>query len=43
MPIAAGYLVAHYWSLWVWEGTNGLAKMSDPLGTGANWLGHRRA
>jgi hypothetical protein len=39
LPIAAGYLVAHYWSLWVWEGTNGLAKMSDPLGTGANWLG----
>jgi hypothetical protein len=39
IPIAAGYLVAHYWSLWVWEGSNGLAKMSDPLGTGANWLG----
>jgi hypothetical protein len=39
IPIAAGYLVAHYWSLWVWEGTNGLVRMSDPLGTGANWLG----
>jgi hypothetical protein len=39
IPIAAGYLIAHYWSLWVWEGTRGLAKMSDPLGTGANWLG----
>jgi hypothetical protein len=39
IPIAAGYLVAHYWSLWAWEGTNGLAKMSDPLGTGADWLG----
>ena len=39
VPIAAGYLVAHYWSLWVWEGTNGLAKFSDPLGTGADWLG----
>jgi hypothetical protein len=39
IPIAAGYLIAHYWSLWVWEGTHGLAKMSDPLGTGANWLG----
>lgn len=38
LPIAAGYLVAHYWSLWVWEGTNALAKLSDPLGTGANWL-----
>ncbi len=39
IPIAAGYLIAHYWSLWVWEGTNGLAKMSDPLGSGANLLG----
>jgi hypothetical protein len=39
IPIAAGYLIAHYWSLWVWEGVNGLAKMSDPLGNGANWLG----
>lgn len=39
IPIAAGYLVAHYWSLWVWEGANGLSKFSDPLGTGANWLG----
>jgi hypothetical protein len=39
IPIAAGYLVAHYWSLWVFEGTNGLAKMSDPLGTGVDWLG----
>ncbi|WP_406831772.1 hypothetical protein ABEG17_02850 [Pedococcus sp. KACC 23699] len=39
IPIAAGYLIAHYWSLWVWEGTNGLAKVSDPLGTGADLLG----
>jgi hypothetical protein len=39
VPIAAGYLVAHYWSLWVWEGTNGLAAFSDPLGTGADWFG----
>lgn len=39
LPIAAGYLIAHYWSLWVWEGTNGLVKMSDPLGTGADLLG----
>jgi hypothetical protein len=39
VPIAAGYLIAHYWSLWVWEGTHGLARMSDPLGTGANWWG----
>jgi hypothetical protein len=39
LPIAAGYLVAHYWSLWAFEGVNGLARLSDPLGTGANWLG----
>ena len=39
LPIAAGYVVAHYWSLWVFEGVNGLARLSDPLGTGANWLG----
>jgi hypothetical protein len=39
IPIAAGYLVAHYWSLFVYEGVNGLARLSDPLGTGANWLG----
>lgn len=39
LPIAAGYLIAHYWSLWVWEGTHGLAVMSDPLGIGADWLG----
>jgi len=39
VPIAAGYLVAHYWSLFVYEGVNGLTRLSDPLGTGANWLG----
>jgi hypothetical protein len=39
VPIAAGYLVAHYWSLWVYEGQNTLARLSDPLGTGADLLG----
>ena len=39
LPIAAGYVVAHYWSLFVLEGQNTLARLSDPLGTGANWLG----
>jgi len=39
LPIAAGYLVAHYWSLALFEGQNTLIKLSDPLGTGANWLG----
>jgi hypothetical protein len=39
LPIAAGYLVAHYWSLLIFEGQNTLTRLSDPLGTGANWLG----
>ena len=39
LPIAAGYVVAHYWSLWVFEGQNTLIRLSDPLGIGANWLG----
>ena len=39
LPIAAGYMVAHYWSLAVFEGQNTLIKLSDPLGVGANWLG----
>ena len=39
LPIAAGYLVAHYWSLGIFEGQNTLIKLSDPLGIGANWLG----
>jgi hypothetical protein len=39
IPIAAGYLLAHYWSLLVYQGQNTLVLLSDPLGTGANWLG----
>jgi hypothetical protein len=39
LPIAAGYMVAHYWSLGIFEGQNTLIKLSDPLGIGANWLG----
>jgi hypothetical protein len=39
VPIAAGYLMAHYWSLWIYEGQNTLATLSDPLGTGADLLG----
>lgn len=39
IPIAAGYLLAHYWSLLVYQGQNTLALLSDPLGTGANWIG----
>lgn len=39
IPIAGGYLVAHYWSLWVYQGQLTWALMSDPLGTGADLLG----
>jgi hypothetical protein len=39
LPIAAGYVVAHYWSLVVFEGQTTLNRLSDPLGIGANWLG----
>jgi hypothetical protein len=39
LPIAAGYVVAHYWSLLIFEGQNTWIKLSDPLGIGANWLG----
>ena len=39
LPIAAGYVVAHYWSLLTFEGQNTLIRLSDPLGIGANWLG----
>ena len=39
LPIAAGYLVAHYYSLLVFQGPRTLALMSDPLGVDADWLG----
>ena len=39
IPIAAGYLVAHYWSLLMYQGPRTLALLSDPFGTGANLLG----
>lgn len=39
VPVAAGYVVAHYWSFLVLEGQNAFIRLSDPLGTGANWLG----
>lgn len=39
VPIAVGYLVAHYFTLFVLEGQRTLTLLSDPLGTGANWLG----
>ena len=39
VPIVMGYVVAHYWSLLVLIGQQTLIQFSDPLGTGADWLG----
>lgn len=39
IPIAVGYLVAHYFSLLVFEGQHTVILASDPLGTGANLFG----
>jgi len=39
IPVALGYVVAHYYSFLVFEGQRAFIKLSDPLGIGANWLG----
>jgi hypothetical protein len=39
VPVALGYLVAHYYSLLVLEGQRGLRRLGDPLGTGGDWFG----
>ena len=39
VPIAAGYMIAHYYSLLILEGQRTIILASDPLDTGANWLG----
>jgi len=39
VPIALGYVVAHYWSFLVLEGQTAFIRLSDPLGTGADLLG----
>lgn len=39
VPIAVGYVIAHYFSLLVFEGQKAFQLLSDPLGTGADWLG----
>ncbi len=39
VPIVVGYLIAHYWSLLVLIGQQTVIQLSDPLGTGADWLG----
>jgi hypothetical protein len=39
VPIIVGYFVAHYLTLFYETGQQTLAQLSDPLGTGADWLG----
>jgi hypothetical protein len=39
VPIALGYVVAHYFTLFVLEGQRTLILLSDPLSSGANLLG----
>jgi hypothetical protein len=39
VPIAAGYAIAHYFSLLVFDGQTTYILASDPFGTGANWFG----
>ncbi len=39
VPIALGYVVAHYYSLLVLTGQQVVGELADPLGTGANLLG----
>ena len=39
VPIAVGYVVAHYLTLFVLEGQHTLVLLADPFGTGANWFG----
>jgi hypothetical protein len=39
IPVALGYVTAHYYSLLVLEGQRAAVLLTDPLGIGANWLG----
>ncbi|MDQ3987701.1 MAG: hypothetical protein M3291_00600 [Actinomycetota bacterium] len=39
IPIIVGYVVAHYFSLLLFEGQRAVILLSDPLDTGANLLG----
>jgi hypothetical protein len=38
-PIAAGYAIAHYFSLLIFDGQQTVILVSDPLGTGADLIG----
>jgi hypothetical protein len=39
VPIAVGYLIAHYYTLFLLEGQRTIALLSDPLVNGSDWLG----
>ena len=39
VPIALGYVVAHYFSFLVFQGQALWSLASDPLGDGSNWFG----
>jgi hypothetical protein len=39
VPIAAAYVLAHYFSLVAWQGQGMIYLLSDPLGDGSNYLG----
>ena len=39
VPVALGYVVAHYYSFFVVEAQTAFVRLSDPLGIGADWLG----
>ncbi|ANH38616.1 hypothetical protein I601_2191 [Nocardioides dokdonensis FR1436] len=39
VPIIVGYIAAHYLSYWIEVGQDTLIKASDPMSTGANYLG----
>ena len=41
VPVVAGYTLAHYWSLLVFDGQIGFSQLSDPLGRGWNLFGTR--
>jgi hypothetical protein len=43
IPIAAAYLVAHYFSLLAYTGQSLWPLASDPLGDGSNWFGGAQA
>jgi hypothetical protein len=39
IPVALGYVVAHYYTLFAYEGQRALTKLGDPLSSGADWFG----